>query len=174
MKKTCGLLLVIAMLIPMLSACAGSPTPPDGDGFVDVLCQGLKENNLPLYDPLDTSESSGISADMGAYNATQYHITTGVSVSIYYDPDDGSFLGVMLLVDMNYATREKLTTGAFATTCLVGYFDAGASERIDRELGLRNISLTREVEADGAHGRYQYNVYAERGLIYLHYFADRV
>lgn len=181
MKRILMVMLAITVLL-MASACGGGDQPADpppqetpaetvvgASAYIEQLWSALEASGFPVEELGDGSTSEGKDEDIGEYLYTGYIVTDGVYVSTYETPDQTELLQVQVMMDMSIAQRDQISSGAFAISNMVYYFDTDGASSILEDLNVEDFTSAGISEASGQNGTYKYIVDSGNLRIFLVY-----
>lgn len=174
MKRLLSACISLSLLL-CLAACGNSSQTEanlSASAYINQLWEGLENAELPVEELKDGSTSEGSDSDIGEYLYTGYIVTDGVYVSIYESKDQSDLLRVQVMMDMSLAQRDQISTGAFAITNMVYFFDEDDAEDILSDLNVEDFTSPGISEANGQHGEYEYMVDPMNQKIFLVYTLE--
>ena len=175
MKRLLSACISLSLLL-CLAACGNSSQTEanlSASAYINQLWEGLENAELPVEELKDGSTSEGSDSDIGEYLYTGYIVTDGVYVSIYESKDQSDLLRVQVMMDMALAQRDQISTGAFAITNMVYFFDEDDAEVILSDLNVEDFTSPGISEANGQHGEYEYMVDPTNQKIFLVYTLEQ-
>jgi hypothetical protein len=135
------------LLIFSLTACSSGTisaetgvTEVTTEDYISQLWSALESTDFPVETREEQPTSEGYDPDIGEYVYTGYIITNGVYASTYENEDQSKLLRTQVMIDMNMAQREQISSGAFAISNMINYFDPANAKIIGESLNTSNIA----------------------------------
>ena len=160
MKRLLSVCISLSLMLYLVACGSSSQTEANlsASAYINQLWEGLENAELPVEELKDGSTSEGSDSDIGEYLYTGYIVTNGVYASTYESEDQTELLRVQVMMDMSLAQRDQISTGAFAITNMVYFFDEDDAEEILSDLNVEDFTSPGICEANGQHGEYEYMV----------------
>ena len=168
MQKLLSMILALAMILS-LAACGqkAEPVVYSADDYIDQLYSGLADADLPVSKKNSPDPSSNTDPDIGDYVYRGYVLSDGVYAATYEDPEQTKLLRVHVMIDLNLARRDYLSSGAFAVSRTIAYFDGDKADAIGERLHTSDISTAGKTDYASQTGHYEYLVDTANNRIFL-------